>query len=814
MALRPVLYATVGVATVASLAVGWYVAVGAKPKSADADTPQPALLYTSGPSGETPVRAAAAPAPPAPVEDTTYKTKVLPFLQKYCIDCHKGDKPKGGLALDGYTSEVHARKDRKNWGAMQHVIASGEMPPAEAKKAPKPTKDEKEFIINWIENSLTKVDCSPERPKDPGRVTIRRLNRAEYNNTIRDLCAVDFKPAEEFPSDDVGYGFDNIGDVLSFQPILLETDLAAADKILATAITIPETAKSSKQGFRPQNILVIPRDAKSKDPGVKIVFKSEGSGFLEKFNFPADGEYTVRFRGTGTKVGDAFPQAVIRVDGKDMKTFTVDAEPGKAKTYEATAKFTSGEKRVAVAFTNAFEDKEAKKFREFGLELIEIEGPTNAVAQPEPASVKLLLVARPGAGTDAKSAAEKVLTDFARRAYRRPVKPDELARLVKLFELANKQGETFANALKLPMKAVLVSPHFLYRIEEDPKDPDDVRTISDFEFATRLSYFLWSSMPDEELFALAAKGELRKPNTLDAQVKRMLKDPKAKALSENFAGQWLQLRNLKTLSPDKGYYPGWDAALRDAMIREAEMFFEYVVQNDRPVLDFLDADYTFVNGRLAEHYGLAGITGSEFRKVKLPDTRRGGIITMASTLTVTSNPTRTSPVKRGKWIMENVLGTPPPPPAPDVPELPPTGELKGTLRQQMEQHRADPKCAVCHNKLDPLGFGLENFDGIGGWRIQDNKVNIDSTGELPGGLKFSGPAELRKVLLGKADQFRGCFAEKLLTFGLGRGLEYYDKCALDEITKASKADGDKFSALVLAVVKSDPFQKRKGKRSE
>ncbi len=812
MALRPVLFALVAMATAASFAAGWFVAVNGKSATVTANTvPVHAKAPAAVPTDDPKAKAPPSNLPPA---DDTYKTKILPFLQKYCVDCHQGDKPKGGLALDGYVSEAHARKDRKNWGAMQHVIASGEMPPSEAKKTPKPTKEEKEFIFSWIENSLNKVDCSPDKPKDPGRVTIRRLNRAEYNNTIRDLCAVDFKPAEEFPSDDVGYGFDNIGDVLSFQPILMEKYLAAADKILSTAINIPEAVKSSKQGYRPQNILVIPRDAKSKDPGVKILFKSEGSAFLEKFNFAAEGEYIVRFRGTGTKVGTDFPKATIRVDGRDIKTFTVDAEPGKPKTYEVTAKFTAGEKRVAVAFTNAFEDKDAKKFREFGLDLIEIEGPSNPVPPPESASVRLLLVARPSASTDARTAAEKVLSNFARRAYRRPAKPEEVSRLVKLFELATKQGESFHNALKLPMKAVLVSPHFLYRIEEDPKNPADVRTINDFEFATRLSYFLWSSMPDDELFALAAKGELRKPGTLEAQVKRMLKDPKSKALSENFAGQWLQLRNLKTLTPDKGYFPGWDAALRDAMVTEAESFFEYVVQNDRPILDFLDADYTFVNGRLAEHYGIPDVKSSEFRKVKLPDTRRGGIITMASTLTVTSNPTRTSPVKRGKWILENVLGTPPPPPAPDVPELPPTGELKGTLRQQMEQHRADPKCAVCHNKLDPLGFGLENFDGIGGWRSQDNKKDIDSTGELPGGLKFNGPGELRKVLLGKADQFRGCFAEKLLTFGLGRGLEYYDKCALDDIVKSSKADGDKFSALVLAVVKSDPFQKRKGKRSE
>jgi hypothetical protein len=407
-----------------------------------------------------------------------------------------------------------------------------------------------------------------------------------------------------------------------------------------------------------------------------------------------------------------------------------------------------------------------------------------------------------------------VLTKFATRAYRRPVKTEEISRLLKLFDVATKQGEPFIQAIRLPMKAVLVSPHFLYRIEEDPKKPDDVRTLNDFEFATRLSYFLWSTMPDEELFRHAQVGDLRKPDVLESQVKRMLKDPKAKALSANFAGQWLQLRNLTTIAPDKGYYPGWDEGLRSAMGREAESYFEYVVQTDRSILDFLDSDYTFVNERLAKHYGINNVTGAQFRKVSLTDNRRGGVVTMASTLTVTSNPTRTSPVKRGKWILENVLGTPPPPPAPDVPELPPTGQLKGTLRQQMEQHRSNPSCATCHSKLDPLGFGLENFDGIGGWRTQDNKLAIDSSGVLPEGEEFSGPAELKKVLLGKADLFRHCFAEKLLTFSLGRGLEYYDKCALDEITARSKAAHDTFSALVLAIVKSDPFQKRKGKRSE
>src|SRR5262245_15139134 len=316
MALRPVL-ALLGAATVASFALGWVVGLSNKPmpaasaaSTASADAQEP----------KTSVPAAQPTAQPNQPEDPTFKTKVLPFLKKYCLECHSGEKAKGGLMLDVYLNEAHARKDRKNWSAVQHIIAAGEMPP---KKKPQPTKEEKEFIINWIENTLTKVDCSPSTLKDPGRVTIRRLNRAEYNNTIRDLCGVDFKPAEEFPADDVGYGFDNIGDVLSFQPILLEKYMAAADKILATALNIPEPPKSSKQGFRPQNILVIPRDAKTREEPWKIVFsRSEGSGFLEKFNFPVEGDYTVRFRGWGTKVGGDFPNVTIRVDGKDVKTFT------------------------------------------------------------------------------------------------------------------------------------------------------------------------------------------------------------------------------------------------------------------------------------------------------------------------------------------------------------------------------------------------------------------------------------------------------------------------------------------------------------
>jgi mono/diheme cytochrome c family protein len=762
--------------------------------------------YTSQARAAEPSRKAAAK--PA---DKTFDEKIKPFLATYCNACHNAEKNAGGVALDVYLIEAHARKDRKVWESVHQKVAAGDMPP---KKKSQPGKDEKAVFLNWIETSLTKVDCTA--PKDPGRVTLRRLNRVEYNNTIRDLCGVDFKPAEDFPSDDVGYGFDNIGDVLSLQPILLEKYMAAADKILNTAIASLAGIRSEKQTQRTQQLQVTPRSAKIKEQNergrdvFKIELKTDGAAFIEKFHFPADGEYYVRVRAWGKADGGEAPKVALRVDGKDVKVASVSAAQGKPETVEGKLRVENGERRIAAVLTNPSDTRG----RVLGIDAIEVEGPIGGGSRPLPDSTKLILVTIPKADGEKVAAAEKILSGFARRAYRRPVKPDELQRLMRLYTLADGEGEPFEVAIKLPLKAVLVSPNFLFRVEDDPKDPDAGRLLNDFELASRLSYFLWSTMPDDELSHLAERGELRKPGVLEGQVRRMLKDPRSSALVENFAGQWLMLRNIRSLSPDRGHFRDWDEELRGAMIRETELFFEHVVRDDRSVLEFLDANYTFVNGRLARHYEIPGVRGPEFVKVTLPDNRRGGIVTQASVLTVTSNPTRTSPVKRGKWVYENILGLTAPPPAPDVPELPPVGQLKGTLRQQMEQHRANPNCAVCHAKLDPLGFGLENFDAIGKWRDTDNRQKIDASGVLPGGEKFSGPAELRKVLLGKADGFRHCLAEKLMTYALGRGLEYYDKCTLDEVVTKLTRGGDKFSVLVSSIVESDPFQKRRGKRSD
>jgi choline dehydrogenase-like flavoprotein len=393
------------------------------------------------------------------------------------------------------------------------------------------------------------------------------------------------------------------------------------------------------------------------------------------------------------------------------------------------------------------------------------------------------------------------------------VTKEEVDRLMKLFALADRHGESFERSIQVALEAVLVSPGFLFRgeLQPEPNNPGMVQPVDEFALASRLSYFLWSSMPDEELFALAGRNALRKH--LEQQVRRMLRDPKAGALVENFAGQWLQIRNLKLVAPDKMTFPDFDDNLRAAMAKETEMFFTEILQQDRSVVEFLDADYTFVNGRLARLYGLPGVTGDDFRRVSLKGTHRGGLLTEAAILTIASTPTRTSPVKRGKWVLENLLGAPPPPPPPDVPELKEGKDaaLTGTMRQRMEQHRENPICASCHARMDPIGFGLENFNGIGEWRDKEGDFPIDPAGQLVTGETFNGPGELKSILVKhKRDDFAHCLTEKMLTYALGRGLEYYDKCAMDQITKRLAKNHYRFSTLILEIVKSTPFEMRRG----
>lgn len=735
---------------------------------------------------------------PDGVKNASYEKDIQPLLARYCVQCHQGEKARGGIDFEAFASQGGALKKRDVWKKVADNLESGAMPP-EGKT--QPTEAERSLLAGWIQTRMLALDCGGVL--DPGRVTLRRLNRVEYNNTIRDLLGVDFKPAEDFPSDDVGYGFDNIGDVLSMPPILLEKYLAAAEKVTDTAIV---TADADRAPVK-------------KGKGGTLASSGEIGA---EFEFPHTAEYLLRCTVHGDQAGDEPAKMTVRFDDKDVETVDVPEVDGAPKKYEKRVAVEAGKRRFAVKFINDYynpKDPDPKnRDRNLIVEGIEIQGPIGILPDKLPDSHTRLITCRPEAGKSAADCTRVVLRSFATRAFRRPVSDDETDRLVRLVEKVVAEGDSFERGIQIAVSAVLVSPHFLFRVELDPEpaNPKAVRTLNDYELATRLSYFLWSSMPDEELFRLAATGTLRKDGNLAVQVRRMLKDPKSTALVENFAGQWLQLRNLKNFSPDNKRFENFDDGLRAAMERETKLFFETIVRDDHSILDFLDANFTFLNERLAKHYGIEGVTGDEFRRVTLTTDQRGGLLGHASILSVTSNPTRTSPVKRGKWVLENLFNAPPPPPPPGVPELSEAKEkvLSGTLRQRMQQHRENPACAACHTQMDALGFGLENYDAIGAWRWKDGEFEIDPSGTLANGQAFTSPAELRTILKSRHNEFRRCLAEKLLTYSLGRGLEYYDQCTVDRIVKNTAANQDRFSALVLEIVGSEPFQKRRGKSGD
>jgi Protein of unknown function (DUF1592)/Protein of unknown function (DUF1588)/Protein of unknown function (DUF1585)/Protein of unknown function (DUF1587)/Protein of unknown function (DUF1595) len=615
-----------------------------------------------------------------------YSKDIAPLLDRYCLHCHDNATAQGRIVLDVFRDGPPDPKYRSLLFRVADNLRTQSMPP---EGEPRPNGEELETINSWLDIALL------EDNGGAGRVAVRRLNRAEYNNTIRDLVGVDLHPADEFPSDDVGYGFDNIGEVLSTPPVLLEMYLAAAEKV----------------------------------------------------------------------IGAAFRSEYVR---EHLMNPPVDTVPRAFRKYKPPVR----------------SPREDKTFRA-------------VPAAPDPE-------------LERQQRIYNILLAFCDRAFRRPATHDEVTRLLGIVSSAEKDGERTDVAIQLALRAVLVSPHFLFfqtRVDHDSTAGSV--PINDFDLASRISYFLWSSMPDEQLFRVAAQGSLRPRKNLRLQVKRMLRGPRARALAENFASQWLQTRKLKEFTPDPVLFPDFDESLRAAMLTETELFFESIRDKDRGVLEFLDADYTFVNERLARYYGIAGVAGAWFRRVSLAGTPRGGVLAQASVLTATSNPNRTSPVKRGKWVLENILGAPPAPPPSGVEALKEGKDRAnaGTLRQRMEHHRSDPACASCHRRMDPLGFGLENFDAIGGWRTHDGGQPIDSSGRLPGGRAFRGPAELKAALSSRRDSFARCLAEKMLTYALGRGLDRADRRAVDQIVTRLARDGYRFSALILAVVESDPFLK-------
>jgi hypothetical protein len=743
---------------------------------------------------------------PAVAEDSPpdFARRIQPLVEKYCADCHSDDYAEGDLSLEGYASLKQVRRDREVWLKVLAQLQAEAMPPEDSDQ---PTGEERKQLILEIDKAINQVDCS--QPQSPGHVTLRRLNRFEYRNTIRDLLGVDYEPARDFPADDVGYGFDNIGDVMSLPTLLMEKYLTAAEEITKQVIVVPDGTHQLRH--RQAGAKLTGAGSASRDSARQ--FSTNGEATVE-ITFPAEGQYQFRITASADQAGDEPAKMSLRLNGQEVTTIDVTAERDEPETYRRRVAVKAGKQKIGLAFINDFWDPKQenprRRDRNLSIERLEIHGPLDTDWEKLPELHRRLFVAMPDEKTSIADAARKILRPLATRVFRRPVTKDELEGLVTFVELVDEQGDSFEQGIQLALQALLVSPHFLFRIERDPEGQAEVRNLDDFELATRLSYFLWSSMPDDELLNLAAKGQLRKGQNLTRQVERMLADPKSEAYIDSFCSQWLQLRALDGMAFDQELFPGVDQQLLADMREETKLFFANVVRQDLSIIRFLDADFTFANARLAKHYGLEGISGDNFQRVSLTGTPRAGVLTQGSILAVTSNPTRTSPVKRGKFVLDNVLGTPPPPAPGDVPTLEDDGRmLTGSLRQRTEQHRSNPVCASCHKLMDPLGFALENFDAVGRWRTQDEGIAIDASGELPTGEKFDGPAELRQVLLqARRDDFVRCMIEKSLIYALGRGLEYYDICTVTKIQDSLEKDDYRFSTLILGVVRSDPFQKR------
>ncbi len=851
----------------------------------------------------------------------TFETTVQPFLKKNCYGCHNESLMEGTLNLTKYKTWASVEEERSRWELIVKRVKGGEMPP-ETEERPKAA--DILAVTSTIENEFARLDRTAK--PDPGRVTARRLNRAEYNHTVQDLLGVNFRPADDFPQDDTGYGFDTIGDVLSISSNQMEKYLTAAETVARTAVygsqsSKPTIARYQPAGRRrpgdPDNLFF------NTHPWLSVTnYDESGLSMPNSFHvfhfFPVTGEYVFRptpDNGSRPQGSEGLEMAAF-VDGKQIGLTVIEGQlEGKTQEFHATV--TAGEHWITIGFPRQFEglpvayggknpskrppppaggrrggggglggagrgaavpgaagtpqqisgappgagprggaagagaarggrggagadpnaannndDAASNAFYSppgapagtrlarpdnMGIQSVEIGGPSKPVVRPSAESLKNVFIC----DLKAVGCDRRIISNLVRRAYRRPATKLEIDEVMAQMARVKKRGDPAEEQLVVGIQAILVSPNFLFRVEKDrfvkvaTAAAPDARYLNDYELASRLSYFLWSSLPDEALLRVAAQGTLRQPQVLTAQVKRMLADPKISRFVENFGGQWLQFRGLESQQPDFYLYPSFDNYLRHSMKKETELFFENIIREDRNILEFLDADYTFVNEYLGQYYGLREVKGPEFRKVSLTSTPRRGILGQASMLTVSSYGNRTSVVLRGKWVLENLLNAPPPPPPANVPDLDQAKtEAGATLRQRMAAHRDNATCASCHAKMDPIGLGLENYDAIGKWRDKDGKLPIDASGTLPDGRTFNGPTDLAKLLRSESDAFSEAVAEKIMTYALGRGVEPFDRPALRKITAGVKAGQYKFSSLILEVVKSLPFQMRKGERSK
>ncbi len=754
-------------------------------------------------------------------------------LNTYCVPCHNEKARTGGLSLER-ADLADVPEGAETWEKVIRKVRAGMMPPP---NAPRPDVAQLNALAAFLETSLDRAAAAKPRP---GRTSMHRLNRTEYANAIRDLLALDIDAAALLPPDDESSGFDNIADVLTVSPSLMERYLSASWNISRMA--------AGNRNIAPATAVYRVRPDLSQDQHIDGLPPGTRGGTLVRHNFPLDGEYTIKvrlWRNTFDLMrGMEDPHDIeIAMDGVRLKLVTAGGRDDFRKMAENPGTFgTDLDQSLTVRIpvqagthtiwattilrSHAPRDDMIKPFLRTtidGLDImgdpsvdrVTIEGPFTVTGSGDTPSRRKIFVCKPASPADEPACAAKILSTLGRMAYRRPIDKDTLGVFMEFYDRGRAGNAGFESGIESALQFILASPEFLFRFEPDPPKaaPNAVYRLDDLALASRLSFFLWSSIPDDQLLTVAAQGKLKDPAILEQQVKRMLADARSRSLIANFAEQWLHLRNLKNSSPDLQAFPDFDDNLRQAMKEETTLLFDSIMREDRGVLDLLNADYTFVNERLARHYGIPNVYGSQFRRVRVPNEARRGLLGQASILTVTSYPNRTSPVERGKWILTNLLGVPPQPPPPNVPPLQDSssdGRVL-SLRERMEKHRANPVCAGCHKQMDPIGFALENFDGVGHWRTTEDGAKIDPSGTLFNGAGINGVTGLRQALIAQPEIFTGVMTEKMLTYALGRGSEYYDMPAVRKIVQDGRNKDFRFSSIVLGIVKSAPFQMREAK---
>jgi cytochrome c551/c552 len=771
------------------------------------------------------------------------------LLNQYCVTCHNAKLKTGGLALDQLSLD-RVGDNAETWEKVVRKVRAGLMPPAGARR---PDRQSLDALAGTVEEALGRTAAANP---NPGRTPLHRMNRAEYANAIRDLLAVDVDPATLLPADDSSNGFDNIADVLGVSPALLERYVSAAAKISRLAVGDPDTA--------PLDVTYTVKGDLSQTETLDGLPPGTRGGMLIHHNFPLTGEYLIKLSLQKLSFGQVFGEGAegqeleVTLNGARVKLYKLDevpmffmkeapgpappeqplSDPAEERVkmnpnirLEFRLNVKAGPQTMGVAFLDksyeAIEDlvhrPGASTFdsnigMQYGyttvphLGRVDITGPYKATGPGDTPSRNRIFVCHPSGPSDEIPCAKQILSNLVRRAFRRAPTDGDLESLLSFYQQERSGTGSFEAGIEMALRRILADPEFVFRFEPPPGNvpPNGIYRISDTELASRLSFFLWSSIPDDELLKLAIQGKLHEPAVLERQTRRMLADERARALVTSFADQWLYLRELKNANPDSREFPDFDDNLRQAFQRETELLFESMLREDRSVLDLLDADYTFVNERLAKHYGIENVYGPDFRRVPVPSDARRGLLGQGSMLLVTSNANRTSPVQRGKWILENLLGSPPPLPPPNVPPLKENANATAasSVRGRMEEHRSNPVCAACHKIMDPIGLALENFDGVGQWRTLDAGVRIDASGQLVDGTPVEGPATLRKALLGRPEAFVGTLTEKLLMYGVGRETRYYDMPVVRTIMRDAARDRYRFSDLVLGIVQSAPFQMR------